>query len=74
MKDCIGSLFALSDLPVKIVFRLCTRHKSVFDFYKKMELDMECDVMSDYWNEVRGIEYQNTLLMKLNVSILLFHL
>ena len=55
MKECIASLFALSDLPVKIVFRLCTNQKSVLDFYKKMELDVECDVMGDYWNEVRDI-------------------
>ena len=56
MKECIASLFELSDLPVKIVLRLCTSQQSVLDFYKKVELDVDCDVMGDYWNEVRDID------------------
>ena len=52
MKEFIGSLFVLSELPVKITFRLCTREKKVLEFYNKVDLDIPCDVLGDYWTEV----------------------
>jgi hypothetical protein len=52
MKECIQSFKALSDLPVKIVFRLCTRDKKVLNFYKKVDMDINCDVLGSYWDEV----------------------
>ena len=42
----------MSDLPVKIVFRLCTRDKKVLNFYKKVDMDINCDVLGSYWDEV----------------------
>jgi hypothetical protein len=52
MIECLQSLTALSNLPVKIVFWLCTNEKKVTDFYKKVDLKMECDVLDSYWDEV----------------------
>jgi hypothetical protein len=52
MKDCLKNLKALSNLPVKLVFRLCTKEKKVLNFYKKVDLDIECDVLGNYWDEV----------------------
>lgn len=52
MRECIASLFALTDLPVKIVFRLCTSDRDVIEFYNKIDLEIECDVLGDYFSEV----------------------
>lgn len=57
MEEYIRSLFALSDLPVKIVFRLSTSDRNVLNFYKKADLDIiDCDVLGDYWKEVRYLD------------------
>jgi hypothetical protein len=53
MEEYIQSLRALSALPVKIVFRLCTDDKKGRNFYKKIDMDIDCDVLGSYWDEVR---------------------
>lgn len=53
MKEYISSLKALNDLPVKIVLRLVTNEKKVMNFYKKVDLSIDCDVLGNYWEEVR---------------------
>jgi hypothetical protein len=52
MSEYIQSLKALSELPARITFRLVTGDKKVIDFYKKVDLGFECDVIGDYWDEV----------------------
>ena len=54
MKEFIQSLKVLSDLPVKIVFRLFTSDEKVLNFYKKVDTDLvaNCDVLGNYWQEV----------------------
>lgn len=44
----------LSKLPVRIVFRLCTDDEKVMDVYNTLDSKFDfCDVLDDYWGEVR---------------------
>ena len=52
MKDCIINLKALSNLPVKLTFRLCTGDSKVLNFYRKAGIELGLDVLGDYWDEV----------------------
>jgi hypothetical protein len=52
MKEFMKSLKALAELPVRIVFRLCTGKDKVLNFYKKIDIDFDCDVLGSYWEEV----------------------
>ena len=43
IKDFVKNLASLSDLPVKIVFRLCTDNDKVVDFYNTLDINEECE-------------------------------
>ena len=53
MKECIKNWKELSELPVKLVFRLCTNDQKVVNFYKRVSDELECVVLGNYWVEVR---------------------
>ena len=53
MKECIKNWKELTELPVKLVFRLCTNDQKVVKFYKKVSNEIECVVLGNYWVEVR---------------------
>lgn len=55
LRDFLKSLASLSDLPVKTVFRLCTDNDLVLDFYNTLDVNEKCDVLDDFWGEVRDI-------------------
>jgi hypothetical protein len=40
-----------TDLPVKIIFRLCTDNDLIVNFYNTLDLNEKCDVLDDYWGE-----------------------
>ena len=44
---------SLSQLPVKIIFRLCTDNDQVVDFFSSLDSKLDCDVLDDFWGEVR---------------------
>lgn len=46
------SFTSLSDLPVKIIVRLCTDNDLIVDFYKTLDVNEKCDVLDDFWSEV----------------------
>ena len=43
---------SLSQLPVKIIFRLCTDNDNVVDFFSSLDSKIDCDVLDDFWGEV----------------------
>lgn len=53
MKECIKNWKELSELPVKLVFRLCTNDQKVVNFYKRVSVELQCVVLGNYWVEVR---------------------
>jgi hypothetical protein len=55
LKEYVDALKSLSALPVKIIFRLCTDNEKVMQFYNAMDVKFDCDVLDDYWGEVRKV-------------------
>ena len=54
MKDFEDELELMSELPVKIILRLCTDTQEVRDMYNHMDSRFDCiDVLDDFWGEVR---------------------
>ena len=42
IKDFVKKLVSLSELPVKVVFRLCTNNEQVVDFYNTLDVNDKC--------------------------------
>lgn len=42
IKDFVKNLVSLSEMPVKIVFRLCTDNDQVVDFYNTLDINDKC--------------------------------
>lgn len=38
----------LSNLPVKVVFRLCTDNDNVVDFFSSLDSKLDCDVLGEF--------------------------
>ncbi|KAL3783342.1 hypothetical protein HJC23_011106 [Cyclotella cryptica] len=74
IKDFVESIMSLAQLPVRITFRLCTGNDKVVDFFGLMEAEIACDVLQDYWGEVRtdGIKChcKHVFLLLLQTSLL----
>jgi hypothetical protein len=42
IKDFVKNLVSLSEMPVKIIFRLCTDNDHVVDFYNTLDVNEQC--------------------------------
>ncbi|KAL7528456.1 hypothetical protein ACHAWF_002566 [Thalassiosira exigua] len=71
LRDFEEKLAQLSELPVKIIVRLCTDTEEVRDMYNTMDSRFDCiDVLDDFWGEVRVLKFLSVLLFVLSNSIL----
>jgi hypothetical protein len=72
IKDFVESLMSLAQLPVRIVVRLFTDHYEVVDFFASLDVKIECDVLADYWGEVRNFHFilfcNSTILRFIDIS------
>ena len=55
LKDFTESFSSLSNLPVKIIVRLCTDNDVLINFYNTLDIHEKCDVLDDFWGEVSAM-------------------
>ena len=57
------AIYSLSQLPVKIVIRLCTDDERAVDFYNTLDCQLDSlDVLDDYWGEALEVYLHNPWL------------
>lgn len=64
VKEFLGALRELQELPVWIVVRLCTSDEKVCEFYDKLDLNLETpvDVLNDLFQEAQQVYEHNKWL------------
>ena len=62
LRQFMKNFSSLSDLPVKIIVRLCTDNDLIVDFYNTLDVNEKCDVLDDFWSEAMEVYLHNPWL------------